>query len=210
VGGGSSKPATTLLTLNEMYGSPVTREELMIIGTGLGADVPFFILGKTAWASGIGDRFAESPLLPPLWLVLINPGFEISTKLVYQGLNLGLTKQGINYSIPRFSTTEDLIRGLTNECNDKASSCSGSDQGAFARERRPRRPDVGQRTDRFRRLHGQGVRGKSGEKSGAGNPVAGIRGAVPVGEMGYRSGVFHLSPITCNLLPALYWGVVKR
>jgi 4-diphosphocytidyl-2-C-methyl-D-erythritol kinase len=115
LGGGSSNAATTLMTLNEMYGSPVTHEELMIIGTGLGADVPFFIFGKTAWASGIGDRFAESPLLPPLWFVLINPGFEISTKLVYQGLNFGLTKQGINYSIPRFSTTEDLIRGLTND-----------------------------------------------------------------------------------------------
>ena len=115
LGGGSSNAATTLMTLNEMYGSPVTREELMKIGTGLGADVPFFIFGKTAWACGIGDRFPESPLLPPLWFVLINPGFEISTKLVYQGLNLGLTKQGINYSIPRFSTTEDLIRGLTND-----------------------------------------------------------------------------------------------
>jgi 4-diphosphocytidyl-2-C-methyl-D-erythritol kinase len=115
LGGGSSNAATTLMTLNEMYGSPVTREELMKIGTELGADVPFFIFGKTAWAAGIGDRFAESPPLPPLWFVLINPGFEISTKMVYQGLNLGLTKQGINYSIPRFSTTEDLIRGLTND-----------------------------------------------------------------------------------------------
>jgi 4-diphosphocytidyl-2-C-methyl-D-erythritol kinase len=115
LGGGSSNAATTLMTLNEMYGSPVTREELMKIGSGLGADVPFFIFGKRAWACGIGDHFPESPLLPHLWFVLINPGFEISTKLVYQGLNLGLTKQGINYSIPRFSTTEDLIRGLTND-----------------------------------------------------------------------------------------------
>jgi 4-diphosphocytidyl-2-C-methyl-D-erythritol kinase len=115
LGGGSSNAATTLMTLNEMYGSPVTRDELMKIGTGLGADVPFFIFGKTAWACGIGDRLQESPLYPPLWFVLINPGFEISTKMVYQGLNLGLTKQGINYSIPRFSTTEDLIRGLTND-----------------------------------------------------------------------------------------------
>ena len=103
------------MTLNEMYGSPMTREELMKIGTGLGADVPFFIFGKTAWASGIGDRFPETPILPPFWFVLIHPGFEISTKLVYQGLNLGLTKQGINYSIPRFSTKEDVIGGLTND-----------------------------------------------------------------------------------------------
>jgi 4-diphosphocytidyl-2-C-methyl-D-erythritol kinase len=115
LGGGSSNAATTLMALNEMHGSPVTREELMKIGTGLGADVPFFIFGRAAWASGIGDRLTEFNRLPHLWFLLINPGFEISTKLVYQGLNLGLTKQGINYSIPRFSTTEDLIRGLKND-----------------------------------------------------------------------------------------------
>ena len=115
LGGGSSNAATTLMTLNEMYGSPMTREELMRIGTGLGADVPFFIFGKTAWASGIGDRFMETPSFPPFWFVLINPGFAISTKLVYQGLNFGLTKQGINYSIPCFSTKEDVIGGLTND-----------------------------------------------------------------------------------------------
>jgi 4-diphosphocytidyl-2-C-methyl-D-erythritol kinase len=115
LGGGSSNAATTLMTLNEMYGLPLTREDLMKIGTGLGADVPFFIFEKTAWASGIGDRLQEFPLPSPLWFLLINPGFEISTKSIYQGLNFGLTKQGINYSIPRFSTTEDLIRGLTND-----------------------------------------------------------------------------------------------
>ncbi|MCE5266160.1 MAG: 4-(cytidine 5'-diphospho)-2-C-methyl-D-erythritol kinase [Deltaproteobacteria bacterium] len=115
LGGGSSNAATTLMTLNKMHGSPLSREELMKMGSRLGADVPFFIFGDTAWACGIGDRFPESPCLPPLWFVLVNPGFEISTKWVYQELNLGLTKGGINYSIPRFSTTEDLIRGLTND-----------------------------------------------------------------------------------------------
>jgi 4-diphosphocytidyl-2-C-methyl-D-erythritol kinase len=115
LGGGSSNAATTLMTLNEMNGLPLSRDELMKIGAVLGADVPFFILGKTAWASGIGDRFSESSILPTFWFVLINPGFEISTKLVYQGLNLGLTKPGINYSIPRFSTQEDVIGGFTND-----------------------------------------------------------------------------------------------
>jgi 4-diphosphocytidyl-2-C-methyl-D-erythritol kinase len=115
LGGGSSNAATTLMTLNDMYDAPLTRDELMGIGTGLGADVPFFIFGKTAWASGIGDRFAETLIIPAFWFVLINPGFSVSTKLVYQGLNFGLTKQGINYSIPRFSTKEDVIGGLTND-----------------------------------------------------------------------------------------------
>ena len=115
LGGGSSNAATTLMTLNEMHGAPLTQEELMKIGAGIGADVPFFVFGKTAWASGIGDLLTEATFAPPLWFVLINPGFEISTKMVYQELNLGLTKHGINYSIPRFQVTEDLIRGLLND-----------------------------------------------------------------------------------------------
>jgi 4-diphosphocytidyl-2-C-methyl-D-erythritol kinase len=103
------------MTLNEMSGSPLTRKALMRIGAGLGADVPFFIFEKTAWASGIGNRLVEAPPLPPLWFVLINPGFGISTKMVYQKLNLGLTSGIIHYSIPRFYTADDLIGGLTND-----------------------------------------------------------------------------------------------
>ncbi|MDD5100959.1 MAG: 4-(cytidine 5'-diphospho)-2-C-methyl-D-erythritol kinase [Syntrophales bacterium] len=115
LGGGSSNAATTLMTLNEIHGFPMTQQELMKIGTFLGADVPFFIMGKTVWAAGIGDRFTESSFIPDFRFVLINPGFEVSTKSVYQGLNLGLTKRGIHYSIPRFSAQEDVIGGLTND-----------------------------------------------------------------------------------------------
>jgi len=115
LGGGSSNAATTLITLNELSGNPLTREELLRIGSTLGADVPFFIFGRTAWASGIGDEMIETAPLPNLWYVLINPGFEVSTKRVYQGLNLGLTNGRINYSIPRFYTGEDVIRSLTND-----------------------------------------------------------------------------------------------
>lgn len=115
LGGGSSNAATTLKALNEMHGSPLSQQELMKIGSELGADVPFFIFEKTAWASGIGDRLIESPPLPPFWFVLVNSGFAISTKSIYEGLNLGLTKQSINYSIPHFSTQEDVIGGLTND-----------------------------------------------------------------------------------------------
>jgi 4-diphosphocytidyl-2-C-methyl-D-erythritol kinase len=115
LGGGSSNAATTLMTLNELSGSPLTREELLEMGVKLGADVPFFIFGNTAWASGIGDRFAEAAPLPPLWFVLINPGFAVPTGWVYQNLNLELTNNEIKYSIPRFYTVDALTRGLTND-----------------------------------------------------------------------------------------------
>jgi 4-diphosphocytidyl-2-C-methyl-D-erythritol kinase len=115
LGGGSSNAATTLMALNEMFGSPLSREELLKMGATLGADVPFFIFGKTAWASGIGERLSEAPPLPPLCFLLINPGFAVSTKSVYQRLDLGLTNGAINYSIPRFYTAEDVFRGLAND-----------------------------------------------------------------------------------------------
>lgn len=115
LGGGSSNAATTLIALNEMVGAPLTRQELLEIGATLGADVPFFIFEKAAWARGIGDRLSASTPLPPLWFVLINPGFAVSTKGVYQQLNLDLTNGRINYRIPRFCTVGDLTRGLKND-----------------------------------------------------------------------------------------------
>jgi 4-diphosphocytidyl-2-C-methyl-D-erythritol kinase len=115
LGGGSSNAATTLMTLNELAGMPLDREELLGLGAKLGADVPFFIFGATVWVAGIGDRMLECAELPPLYFVLVNPGFEVSTRLVYQGLNLGLTNGGINYSIPRFCTAGEVIRFLTND-----------------------------------------------------------------------------------------------
>jgi 4-diphosphocytidyl-2-C-methyl-D-erythritol kinase len=115
LGGGSSNAATTLIALNEIYKTRLTKRELMQIGETLGADVPFFIFGKTAWASGRGEILEEALLLPPLWFVMINPGFPVSTKEIYQSLNWGLTKKAINYSIPRFSTPNEIATGLTND-----------------------------------------------------------------------------------------------
>jgi 4-diphosphocytidyl-2-C-methyl-D-erythritol kinase len=115
LGGGSSNAATTLLTINDMLGFHYTTEDLMKIGTKLGADVPFFIFRKTAWAFGIGDRLQAAENIPPLWFVLINPGFEISTKMVYDNLNLRLTKQAVKYTYPKFYSVDDLINGLRND-----------------------------------------------------------------------------------------------
>ena len=104
LGGGSSNAATTLMTLNEMTGESCRPEELMKIGKTLGADVPFFIFGKTAWATGIGDCLQAAENIPPLWFLLVNPGFPVSTRMVYVSLNLRLTKDSINYSIPPIKT----------------------------------------------------------------------------------------------------------
>lgn len=107
LGGGSSDAATVLMGLNEMLDLGLSAGELMEIGVKLGADVPFFIFKRPAWATGIGDRLEKVDGLPRLWYVLVNPGLEVSTAWVYQ--NLRLTSPDDNLRIPRFSGAVDEV-----------------------------------------------------------------------------------------------------
>ena len=62
LGGGSSNAATTLIALNKIWDLNLSTEELVNIGKGLGADVPIFIYGKNAVATGIGDVLSDIEL----------------------------------------------------------------------------------------------------------------------------------------------------
>jgi 4-diphosphocytidyl-2-C-methyl-D-erythritol kinase len=115
LGGGSSNAATTLTVLNSLFQFGFDRERLIRIGARLGADVPFFIYGSSAWAFGIGELLEPAETPPGMWLVLVNPGFEVPTKWVYQSLNLPLTKTPLKYTIPTFSGVRDLAAALSND-----------------------------------------------------------------------------------------------
>jgi 4-diphosphocytidyl-2-C-methyl-D-erythritol kinase len=94
LGGGSSDAAAVLKALNILWGKNITVEELMEMAARIGADCPFFVVGKAAIMGGKGERVVS--YLPPLkaWLVLINPGIPLSTKQVYEQGKWGLTKKG--------------------------------------------------------------------------------------------------------------------
>jgi len=115
LGGGSSDAATTLMAINEICSLNLNKNQLMKIGAKLGADVPFFIFGNTALAYGIGTKLKHWQNLPKLNLLLINPGFPLSTKMVYENLNLRLTRKKINYSIPPVFTLRDITSELHND-----------------------------------------------------------------------------------------------
>jgi 4-diphosphocytidyl-2-C-methyl-D-erythritol kinase len=115
LGGGSSNAATTLTVLNDLFRFGFDHERLIRIGARIGADVPFFIYGSSAWAFGIGEILEPAVIPPGMWLVLVNPGFEVPTKWVYQSLNLPLTKTPLKYSIPAFSGVRDLAASLAND-----------------------------------------------------------------------------------------------
>lgn len=115
LGGGSSNAATTLTALNEMLNIQYTNDHLMKIASRLGADVPFFIFGNTAWATGIGDQLTAVRDFPQLWFVLIHPPFEVSTKMVYEKLNFRLTKELLKYNSFNLSSADNIAKGLHND-----------------------------------------------------------------------------------------------
>jgi 4-diphosphocytidyl-2-C-methyl-D-erythritol kinase len=87
LGGGSSDAATVLVALNQIWKCGLSHQELAAIGVKLGADVPVFVWGRSAWAEGRGERL--TPLeLPETWFVLVHPRVHIQTAEVFQASEL--------------------------------------------------------------------------------------------------------------------------
>lgn len=88
LGGGSSDAATTLLALNQIWQTGLDSAQISAIGARLGADVPIFVLGKSAWAEGIGERLTPLALQPASWFVIVYPGIAVPTAAVFQAPEL--------------------------------------------------------------------------------------------------------------------------
>ncbi len=109
LGGGSSNAATVLIILNQLWNARLSTEELCQLGVKLGADVPFFIAGKNALVSGIGE-IIEPIELPEFHFVIIKPEFHASTKLIFENLDLNLNQiNAAQY------TADYLINGREND-----------------------------------------------------------------------------------------------
>jgi 4-diphosphocytidyl-2-C-methyl-D-erythritol kinase len=87
LGGGSSDAATALLVLNELWDCGQSLGQLAAIGLPLGADVPVFVEGSSAWAEGVGERLVPVAL-PPAWYVILHPQVHVSTAQVFQSPEL--------------------------------------------------------------------------------------------------------------------------
>ena len=99
LGGGSSDAATTLIVTNRLLGSPLGHSELHHLAARLGADVPFFLLGRWAVAEGIGDSLTPVENVPTLWTVLAYPEFQVSTRWAYDNLTLTTRPNGSKFNI---------------------------------------------------------------------------------------------------------------
>ncbi|KEF31145.1 4-diphosphocytidyl-2-C-methyl-D-erythritol kinase [Marinobacter nitratireducens] len=123
LGGGSSNAATTLLALNHIWKTGLNTDELADIGLTLGADVPVFVRGHSAFGEGVGEQL--TPANPPEdWFVVLKPDCEINTGKIFS--EEGLTRNTPRITIaPAFegdasryrNDCEDVVRRLYPEVN---------------------------------------------------------------------------------------------
>jgi len=84
IGGGSADAAAALRGLARLWGVTLPEPDMMALALSLGADVPVCLAGRPMAVSGVGERMAPAPALPPAWLVLVNPREPLSTPAVFK------------------------------------------------------------------------------------------------------------------------------
>jgi 4-diphosphocytidyl-2-C-methyl-D-erythritol kinase len=104
LGGGSSDAATTLIALNHLWQCGLRRQELMELGLQLGADVPFFLFGRNAFAEGVGEVLQEITT-PDCWYLVIEPGVQVPTPAIFSSKEL--TRDTKTFRITDFSGSAD-------------------------------------------------------------------------------------------------------
>ena len=110
LGGGSSDAATVVIALNRLFSTGMDKKRLSEIARPLGADVEVFIQDcSAAIATGIGDRIRGVAPLEDVTILLINPGFEVSTKWVYE--NFPLTSSANPYILARDRNIGEMLQG---------------------------------------------------------------------------------------------------
>ena len=124
LGGGSSNAATVLIALNDLWNLKLPKSELLDIGQTLGADVPVFVNGHSAWAEGKGDIL--TPInLPRFFYLVVSINKHISTKEIFT--HKALTMSPVQRKISDFS----LVSNPHNDCLDAAIELEGEIQQAL-------------------------------------------------------------------------------
>ena len=111
IGGGSSNAATTLVALNALWGTRLSVHQLADIGLQLGADVPIFVRGETAFAEGVGEQITPAPQ-PEQWFLVANPNVHISTGEIFTAQELTRNTPSIDWADYKFEETRNDCQQL--------------------------------------------------------------------------------------------------
>ncbi len=99
LGGGSSDAACTLKGLNKLWALNLSREDLRMLGSEIGSDVPFFIGGSFSLVEGRGEKISELKTVSPVDMLLVKPDIAVSTAWAYSSYERELTKKDIDIKL---------------------------------------------------------------------------------------------------------------
>lgn len=122
LGGGSADAAAVLLLLNKMCKSPFTVDQLMPVAASLGADVPFFLIGGTAMAEGIGDILTRKPSCEFNY-VIVKKGEKQSTAKMYSLLDKAEYEKNGNINSLLLALKSGDINGISNNIFNAFENC---------------------------------------------------------------------------------------
>lgn len=108
LGGGSSNAAMALKGLNQLWQCGLNEDELANLGLKLGADVPVFIRGKSAWAEGVGEQL-EPVEIDPAWYLVITPDSLVSTARIF-------SQENLTRNTPAIKMADFLAGRARNDC----------------------------------------------------------------------------------------------
>jgi 4-diphosphocytidyl-2-C-methyl-D-erythritol kinase len=121
LGGGSSDAATALMAANHLWQAGLSDAELMALGLPLGADIPFFLFGETAFAEGVGEALQAVPG-PDCWYVVIEPGVAVPTVAIFTAPDLTRNTKAVTVAdfLGRNSGSQGLVGFGKNDLQDVA------------------------------------------------------------------------------------------
>ncbi|MEW6412465.1 MAG: 4-(cytidine 5'-diphospho)-2-C-methyl-D-erythritol kinase [Candidatus Zixiibacteriota bacterium] len=118
LGGGSADGAATILACNRLFKLNLSAGSMGRLSERIGSDMPFFFTRGQALVTGRGDIIEEIELPTDYWVVLVNPGWEISTAAAYHALKRGLTRSKNPFNLAACPRAEELVRLLNLSGND--------------------------------------------------------------------------------------------
>lgn len=124
--GGSADAAAVLVGMNALYGAGLSMSELCALGAGIGADVPFALMGGTCRVQGLGDLLKPLPPCPDCWFTVVMPDYGISTPEAFAAYDR------VGSSVhPDCAAQEAAIRagdlaGLCEAAGNALEECSGA------------------------------------------------------------------------------------
>lgn len=125
IGGGSTDAAATLRALTRLWGLTLSAGQLSALALSLGADVPVCLAARPALMGGIGETLAPVAPLPPVWVVLVNPGIALATPAVFKARHGAFTSAPAPWPSSALADADALATALAARHNDLTAPAVG-------------------------------------------------------------------------------------